>query len=310
VDIVFREFESFLAKMQQLEKKYRQFSKPKNEVTEEQRNIEFGKQQLTPFYMNQLKLQQHHQKNNQPVNVNIGGQPQNNAYMPRNKHGTIEDEQNYSMNIIERQMNLPSVEPSGPRKLVFKLYSYLIFYLAIICDAFVPEPVLGGVVLKKVESGELKMPIRCLFCRQVRIKSFVEFYFRFELTTRFGKLCLFRVQDVNNNQIDIYAHEMCLLWTNTVVVDYETRRVDVASVTQAAQEATQTICSYCQLTGASTRCAEDECDVAFHFNCLKQMKLVGIRLDNEHRYRFYCDQHQHLVRAEETSDWFMSRSQV
>ena len=59
MDIVFREFESFLAKMQQLEKKYRQFSKPKNEVTEEQRNIEFGKQQLTPFYMNQMKLQQH-----------------------------------------------------------------------------------------------------------------------------------------------------------------------------------------------------------------------------------------------------------
>ena len=53
----------------------------------------------------------------------------------------------------------------GPRKLVFKLYSYLIFYLALECDAYVPEPVLGGVVLKKVESGELKMPIRCVFCK-------------------------------------------------------------------------------------------------------------------------------------------------
>lgn len=43
VDIVFREFESFLAKMAQLEKKYRQFSKPRSEITEEHRNIEFGK---------------------------------------------------------------------------------------------------------------------------------------------------------------------------------------------------------------------------------------------------------------------------
>ena len=82
--------------------------------------------------------------------------------------------------------------------MVFKLYSYLIFYHSIECDAFVPEPVLGGVVLKKVESGELKMPIRCVFCRLVRIKSFVEFYFRFELTTRFGKLCLFRIEDADS----------------------------------------------------------------------------------------------------------------
>ena len=80
----------------------------------------------------------------------------------------MEDEPNQSLNVIERQMNTSVVSSEavlGPRKLVFKLYSYLIFYYALVCDAFVPEPVLGGVVLKKVESGELKMPIRCLFCR-------------------------------------------------------------------------------------------------------------------------------------------------
>ena len=110
--------------------------------------------------------------------------------------------------------------------MVFKLYSYLIFYHSIECDAFVPEPVLGGVVLKKVESGELKMPIRCVFCRLVRIKSFVEFYFRFELTTRFGKLCLFRLQDTETGLTsDLYAHEMCLLWSTYVVVEHDTRRL-------------------------------------------------------------------------------------
>ena len=195
----------------------------------------------------------------------------------------IEEEQNYSMSIIEKQIQ--SAQQEGPRKLVFKLYSYLIFYHSIECDAFVPEPVLGGVVLKKVESGELKMPIRCVFCRLVRIKSFVEFYFRFELTTRFGKLCLFRLNDSETgNVVDLYAHEMCLLWSAYVGVDHETRRVDTNSVMQAAAYAQQLQCNYCQLAGASTKCFDEECPVAFHFNCLKQMKLVGIKLDPINRF--------------------------
>lgn len=74
------------------------------------------------------------------------------------------------------------------------------------------------------------MPIRCVFCRLVRIKSFVEFYFRFELTTRFGKLCLFRLYDTEGNPMDLYAHEMCLLFSNYVEVSHETRIVNTASV--------------------------------------------------------------------------------
>ena len=80
------------------------------------------------------------------------------------------------------------------------------------CDSILPEPILKGVPLKKMQSGEFKFPIRCSFCRLLKIRSFVQFYFRFDLVSRFGKLCLFKDEEGR----ELCAHEMCLLWSNRV----------------------------------------------------------------------------------------------
>lgn len=66
----------------------------------------------------------------------------------------------------------------------------------------------------------------------MKSKSFVEFYYRFDLIKRFGKLCKFTDKSNNLRLFKlggriIWIHEMCLLWTNRVNVDPKFNTVDV-----------------------------------------------------------------------------------
>lgn len=144
-------------------------------------------------------------------------------------------------------------EGTGPteiKKQMYKLCNYLIFYNTLMCEVLLPEPMLKGVPMKKIQSGELRFPIRCCFCKLLRIKSFVSFYFRFDLVGRFGKLCIFRGTDGRQ----IGSHEMCILWSNRVLIDYDSGYVDVPSIFTAIQYAQGQMCKYCGSTGASLKC--------------------------------------------------------
>lgn len=138
----------------------------------------------------------------------------------------------YTIGSVEK-CGIPKLDqgqpPQGIKKQMFKLCNYLIFYNTLMCDSILPEPILRGVPLKKMQQGELKFPIRCAFCRLLKIRSFVQFYFRFDLVSRFGKLCLFKDKEGR----EICSHEMCLLWSNRVGVNYTEMTVDISTLIQA-----------------------------------------------------------------------------
>ena len=92
-----------------------------------------------------------------------------------------------------------------------KIANYMIFYNTLVCDAVLREPIMRG-----APSGtQVKFPIRCAFCKLLKIRSYITCYFRFDPTTKYGRLCLFR--DTNSKEFS--AHEMCMLWSNRVIVD-------------------------------------------------------------------------------------------
>jgi hypothetical protein len=74
---------------------------------------------------------------------------------------------------------------------MFKLCAYLVFYTNLECKETLTEPILKGNENRRLTAGELEMPIQCEFCKLVNIKTFKEFYYRFDLIQRFGKLCKF-----------------------------------------------------------------------------------------------------------------------
>jgi len=63
---------------------------------------------------------------------------------------------------------------------------------------------LKGNDTKKLLNGELEMPVKCEFCKLMKLKTFVEFYYRFDLIQRFGKLCRFTDKSKFENQNLLY----------------------------------------------------------------------------------------------------------
>ncbi|CAD8043958.1 unnamed protein product [Paramecium primaurelia] len=290
-------FQKFLKEMGDLLKENKQFLVPKANETEENRNAEFGKRALYNSYYKQDTEKT--EKSKKKVKGQVKGKV---------KHEDDEEMsmgREYQIGAVEK-CGIPKLDqgqpPQGIKKQMFKLCNYLIFYNTLMCDSILPEPILRGVPLKKMQQGELKFPIRCAFCRLLKIRSFVQFYFRFDLVSRFGKLCLFKDKEGR----EICSHEMCLLWSNRVQVDYNTMLVDIATLIQAVQFAQAQMCRYCGSIGASLKCNKAECHVHYHFNCLKQVRLMGLQLDHEQKFRFFCEDHvRHNYQGQ--SDWFITR---
>ncbi len=78
---------------------------------------------------------------------------------------------------------------------------------------------------------------------------------------------------------EIWAHELCLLWANIVIVDHKVSKVDVKTILPAVQNAKEYLCRYCGLTGASSKCNHLQCDIYYHYYCIKKSKIRGLQFD-------------------------------
>lgn len=138
---------------------------------------------------------------------------------------------------------------------MLKLCHYLIFYKNVQCEEVIQE------TFSNKQRVKGKASIICVFCKQIKTQHFIRYYHKFDQVERFGKLI--RLEH------SIYCHEMCLLWSNLAVVDFKSNRVDPSSLLRAIEQSHTQKCDYCQNYGASLKCNHGECQLWYHFYCLK-----------------------------------------
>eukprot|EP01064_Diplonema_japonicum_P036382 TRINITY_DN8147_c0_g1_i2.p1 TRINITY_DN8147_c0_g1~~TRINITY_DN8147_c0_g1_i2.p1 ORF type:complete len:416 (+),score=71.89 TRINITY_DN8147_c0_g1_i2:28-1275(+) len=88
---------------------------------------------------------------------------------------------------------------------------------------------------------------------------------------------------------EVYAHDLCLLWSPQTKFKGETSRVCPRSVPPAVRNAQNRRCSACGHWGASLKCRKSGCKKAFHIPCGLFTSSIGDI--NEQTFTVCCSQH-------------------